>query len=162
MAQYYLLLGTNQGDRKQNLEKALFKIKENLGKILEKSSIYSTEAWGLEDQPDFLNMALIVESQKKPVEFLQISKVIEKECGRIPTKKWGPREIDIDILYIDNQIIQSENLTIPHPGIYDRNFVLVPMIEIAGDFTDPVKNITLDEIYDECTDKKEVFLFDEE
>ncbi|MBK6566727.1 MAG: 2-amino-4-hydroxy-6-hydroxymethyldihydropteridine diphosphokinase [Saprospiraceae bacterium] len=162
MAQYYLLLGSNLGNRKQNLDNVLHKIKEKLGNILEKSSVYVTEAWGLEDQPDFLNMALIVESQKNPEQFLQITKVIEKECGRVPTKKWSPREMDIDILYIDNQIIQSENFTVPHPGIYHRNFVLIPMIEIAGEFIDPVKNITMDEIYDECTDTKEVFLYDEE
>lgn len=162
MTKYYLLLGTNQGNRKSNIESALQKIGENLGKIKIKSSLYETEAWGMEDQPHFLNMVCLVESDIMPSDFLREIKNIEKEGGRVVTEKWGPRVIDIDILYIDDKIINTETLKVPHPGIYDRNFVLIPFIEISGDWIDPLKKITVDEIYDQCNDSREVYVFEEE
>jgi len=161
MANYYLLLGSNQGDRKHNIEVAIQHLEESIGKIQAKSSLYETEAWGLEEQPDFLNQAILITSEIKPLDFLLQCRSIEKQTGRVETVKWGPRVIDIDILYIDNLIIDTPELKVPHPGIYDRNFVLIPLMEIAGDFTDPVKQITVDEIYDICQDTKEVYIFDE-
>ena len=86
---------------------------------------------------------------------------IEAELGGGKLVKWGPRNIDIDILYCDDTILQSELLTIPHPQLYNRNFVLIPLLEIAGDFIDPVKKLTIDELYDECTDEGEVLLYED-
>lgn len=162
MAKFYLLLGSNVGNRIENLNNALNLLNKQVGKIIEKSAFYETEAWGLEDQPDFINMACMIESETQPQKFLETIKVIEKDLGRQTDVKWEPRTIDIDILYIDDAIISTQNLKVPHPQIYDRNFVLIPMLDIAGDFIDPVKNITLDEIYDMCTDTKEVYLYEAE
>ncbi|HRO74231.1 MAG TPA: 2-amino-4-hydroxy-6-hydroxymethyldihydropteridine diphosphokinase, partial [Saprospiraceae bacterium] len=89
------------------------------------------------------------------------AKAIEKEMQRIKELKWGPRNIDIDLLYCDDIILQTETLTIPHPQIYNRNFVLIPMMEIAGEWMDPVKNMTITELYDQCQDTNEVFILNE-
>lgn len=161
MANYYLLIGSNQGNRKHNIETALQRIEAFAGKAKSVSSLYETEAWGLEDQPNFLNQAIHVSTNEKPLDFLHHLKSIEKQIGRVDTVKWGPRVIDIDILYIDDQVIDLPELKVPHQGIYDRNFVLIPLMEIAGEFTDPVKQLTVDELYDVCHDTREVYIFDE-
>jgi 2-amino-4-hydroxy-6-hydroxymethyldihydropteridine diphosphokinase len=105
-------------------------------------------------------MAIQVESAFEPLVLLDKILQIQQEMGKSQTEHWGPRNIDIDILYCDDVVLKSEKLTIPHPRLYERNFALVPLIEIAGDFTDPVHQITVDEIYDRCTDKKEVYLYE--
>lgn len=162
MAKFYLLLGSNVGDRKKNLHEAITQLTdEGFGPTCV-SSIYETEAWGIEDQPAFLNQACIVESSVEPAILLQKIKAIEKTVGRQKTAKWGPRIIDIDILYVDDKIISTAELKVPHPELYSRNFALIPMIEIAGELVDPVKHLTLDEIYDLCTDTKEVFMYEED
>jgi len=138
------------------------KITRNAITLQEISSVYEAEAWGLEDQPHFLNQACHINTDIKPLDLLSLLKTIEKDMGRETGEKWGPRIIDIDILYVDDLVMNHELLTIPHPGVYERNFVLLPLIEIAGEFVDPVKKITVDEIYDLCPDTKEVYLYDEE
>jgi 2-amino-4-hydroxy-6-hydroxymethyldihydropteridine diphosphokinase len=158
---YYLHLGSNQGDRLHFLNQAIQKISETIGKVQSTSSVYETEPWGLKEQDSFLNMAIKVDSSIFPEDMLRLIKSIEIQIGSAKEIKWGPRKIDIDILYCDQVILESPLLNIPHKHIYNRNFVLIPMIEIAGDFIDPVKNITLDEIYDQCTDESEVFIFEE-
>ena len=160
MADYYLLLGSNMGNREQNLNHAVEQIGSKLGKVVTQSSIYETEPWGLEQQPAFLNKAVQVESGLEPMAFLENIFEIQKSMGKVQTGHWGPRNIDIDILYCDDVVLKSETLTIPHPRLYERNFALVPLIEIAGDLTDPVLKITVDEIYDRCQDKKEVYLYE--
>ncbi len=157
----YLHLGSNQGDRKQSLDNCLVQIAEKIGKITSKSSIYETEPWGLKDQPNFLNMAVEAKTHLTVVEVFNISKEIEKELGCPKQVKWGPRSIDIDILYYDHVIMDTEKLKLPHPQLYNRNFVLIPMMEIAGDYIDPIRNISIDEIYDVCSDQCEVFLYEE-
>lgn len=159
---YYLLLGSNLGDKNQNIDRALQMIKEGIGPILDQSSRYLTQPWGVEDQEDFINMAVKVNSDKKPSEVLDTIKKIEEKVGRTETIHWGPRILDIDILYCDDKVIDTEAIKIPHPQIYNRNFVLVPLIEIAGEMIDPVKNISLDEIYERCTDMCEVYIFEDE
>jgi 2-amino-4-hydroxy-6-hydroxymethyldihydropteridine diphosphokinase len=160
MSDYYLLLGSNMGDREKNLRTAIQHIANKLGKVVAESSVYETEPWGKEDQAPFLNMAIQVESAFEPLVLLDKILQIQQEMGKSQTEHWGPRNIDIDILYCDDVVLKSEKLTIPHPRLYERNFALVPLIEIAGDFTDPVHQITVDEIYDRCTDKKEVYLYE--
>lgn len=162
MTKFYLLLGSNIGDRKKNLLEAQTLMTDKGLNPVAVSSIYETEAWGLEDQPDFLNQACIVESSMDPLTFLQKLKEIEKTAGRQKSEKWGPRIIDIDILYADDNVISTPELKIPHPDLYSRNFALIPMIEIAGELVDPVKQLTLDELYDLCTDTKEVYLYEED
>lgn len=149
------------GDRKGYLLKALDLIEDGIGPIHKKSSVYETEPWGLKEQEKFLNMAISVKSAKSAEEIMYYLKNIESSIGSLKVKKWGPRNIDIDILYCDGLIIKTENMTIPHPHIYERNFVLIPLMEIAGDFIDPVKQMTIDELYDNCKDINEVFIFEE-
>ncbi len=160
MPTYYLLLGSNQGDRLSNLNNAIEHITHLIGKVIKKSSIYETEPWGLEDQDHFLNMVISIESIKNPYQVLEQLKHIESQAGPAKKMTWGPRLLDIDILYCDDLIIESAQLNIPHKQIYNRNFTLIPLIEIAGHIVDPAKQITIDEIYDQCTDDKEVYLFE--
>lgn len=161
MHSYYLHLGSNQGDRNEFLQKALQLISEKIGTINLKSNIYETEPWGMKEQENFLNMAIEVKSTKSPEDVIQSIKSIESSLGSSKSVKWGPRNIDIDVLYCDDLIIESSEITIPHPHIQDRNFVLIPLLEIAGDFTDPVHKMTIDELYDICKDTGEVFIFEE-
>ncbi len=161
MHSYYLHLGSNQGDRNDFLQKALQLISEKIGTINIKSNIYETEPWGIKEQENFLNMAIEVKSTKSPEDVIQSIKSIESSLGSSKSVKWGPRNIDIDVLYCDDLIIESSEITIPHPHIQDRNFVLIPLLEIAGDFTDPVHKMTIDELYDICKDTGEVFIFEE-
>jgi 2-amino-4-hydroxy-6-hydroxymethyldihydropteridine diphosphokinase len=162
MHNYYLLLGSNLGDKHGHIDKALQWIEEAIGPIVNQSSRYLTDPWGEKEQEAFINMAVHVTSVKDPENVLSLIKDIEKKAGREETTHWGPRVLDIDILYCDDLILNYDHLKIPHPGIYDRNFVLIPMIEIAGEMTDPVKNLTLDELYEKCTDTFEVYLWEDD
>jgi 2-amino-4-hydroxy-6-hydroxymethyldihydropteridine diphosphokinase len=157
---YLLLLGSNLGDRQNIIQSAMDDISEKIGDITQKSSLYETEPWGLADQPMFLNQAISVSSDKKPDQILEITTGIEKKYGNKSDTLYGPRYLDIDILYCDNLVMDTPQLKIPHPNLYHRNFVLVPLMEIAGDFEDPVLHISVDEIYDQCKDKQDVFLFE--
>ncbi len=162
MLSYYLLLGSNIGNKIQHIEDAQAHVEKHIGHINLKSSKYRTEPWGLENQEDFINMVIQVTSDLSPEIVLNKIKDIEQQVGRTETEHWGPRVIDIDILYCDDKVVNTEKLQIPHPQISNRNFVLIPLIEIAGDMTDPVHKITIDEIYEKCTDTCEVYMYDDE
>lgn len=162
MHHYWLHLGSNEGNRKENIEMAITTIDQSVGKVVAQSNLYETEPWGLKDQPYFINVAIEVISAKSPDEVLKMTKEIEKNLGRKSTVKWGQRSIDIDILYCDDLVYTSDIIKIPHPELYHRNFVLIPLMEIAGDKMDPVKQITIDDLYLESTDTSEVLLLDEE
>jgi 2-amino-4-hydroxy-6-hydroxymethyldihydropteridine diphosphokinase len=157
---YFLHLGSNQGERKENLEKAIEQIKLTIGKVIKQSLIYETEPWGLKDQPNFLNMAIECYSGLKPHDLIVQAKAIEESIGTKKDTKWGPRLIDIDILYCEDLVLEGE-LTIPHPQIANRNFVLIPLMEIAGDFIDPNSKLTIEELYDVCEDIGEVMIYEE-
>lgn len=148
----YLLLGTNLGDRKKNLSTALFKIGKYLGEILKKSSIYESDAWGVEDQPPFLNLVVKINTSLSPVDLLAGIAEIEKNMGRIRYEKWKERLIDIDILYYDDEIINHDRLVIPHPEIQNRKFTLVPLCEISGSEIHPVFKKTNLELLKESND----------
>ena len=152
----YLLLGSNMGDSEQMLTVATNMIEKNIGKLTTSSSIYRTAAWGNEDQPDFLNQIIIVSSSLSSLNILKEIFVIEKEMGRVRTTKNAARVIDIDMLFFNDEIIQTETLTVPHPQIQNRRFVLVPLAEISPDFQHPLLKKSSLELLSICSDKLNV------
>ena len=152
MNQTYLLIGGNLGKREENLERAKRSIAGRLGPVLKVSSIYETEAWGMKDQPAFLNQVLFVETELSPVAVLDAILSIEKEMGRTRMEKFGPRTIDIDILFFNDLVIQESSLTIPHPQLHLRRFTLEPLNEIAPNLKHPVFNKPISELLKESID----------
>ena len=141
--QVYLLLGSNLGDRYQNLKKAISTIGQITGSVVLTSSVYQTAAWGNTDQPDFYNISVGIQTTIDARRLLQLLLQAELEMGRERTSKWGARIIDIDILFYGDQIIKEADLTIPHPGIPFRRFALVPMNELNPDLIHPGQVLTL-------------------
>lgn len=134
---YFVGVGTNLGDREKNIKSAIELIGE-FSEIINVSSTIETKAWGVTEQPDFLNGVVEVKSFYEPEDFLKMLLQIEKKLGRVREKKWGPRTIDLDILFIDDMIIYSDILKVPHPYVEERDFVLLPLKEIAPSFVHPV------------------------
>ena len=145
MVKTYLALGTNLGDRPANLRAAIEALSPEINVIAE-SKVYETPPWGFENQPDFLNMAVKCETTLEPESLLKRLKRLEVQLGREQSFRWGPRLIDIDILFYDNLILKSKSLTIPHPRLHERAFVLVPLADIAPDFIHPVLKKTIQEL----------------
>ena len=152
----YLILGSNLGDPESSLKIALEKIKTELGEVIRTSSIYVTEPWGFKDQPPFYNQVAEVETDLNAQDTLNKLLEIETSMGRVRKEKWSARIIDIDILYFDNQIIETDNLSIPHPGIPERRFVLVPLCELIPDQIHPVLNVTNANLLEDTSDTLEV------
>jgi dihydroneopterin aldolase/2-amino-4-hydroxy-6-hydroxymethyldihydropteridine diphosphokinase len=153
----YLSLGSNMGDRECNLEESIRQISE-FAIIKKSSSIYETEPWGLKDQPKFLNQVVLVETKLAPKELLSHLKTIEQKMGRKKTVRYGPRLIDLDILFYDDLIMKTPDLIIPHPHITERAFVLVPLAEIAPNRFHPQPNKTIGELLKDL-DKSSVSLY---
>lgn len=153
----YLLLGSNLGDRELLLEKAIKLIDQKIGKIFAKSSIYETAAWGKTDQPNFLNLALGVETTLSPLELLNTLLVIEEKLGRMRDVKWGARLIDIDIIFYSNEVVDlGEKLKIPHLEMQNRRFVLKPLAEISPNFIHPILKKTILELLENLNDGLDV------
>ncbi len=148
----FLLLGSNQGDRMHWIQSGIKGIEERIGEVEKTSPLYETQPWGNENQPDFLNLALRVSSQLSAREILTQVQAIEKEGGRQRIIKWGPRTLDIDILFIDKEVIQWPELVVPHPAMADRRFVLQPLADIAPDWIHPLSGLTIPEMLHQCTD----------
>ncbi len=150
MAVVFLSLGTNMGNKRGNLITATALLAERVGDILALSSIYETEPWGFQSQNSFLNAALIQITRLSPTELLDTTRLIEIEMGRIEksgNNGYHDRIIDIDILMYDNLILQTERLTLPHPLMHKRTFVMQPLAEIAPEAIHPILNETMDELY---------------
>lgn len=154
MHSVFLSLGTNLGDKKFNLEKAVQKIQVFSKKVVCFSSIYESEAWGYISASSFFNQCLEIECSLAPRALLSACKKIETEMGRTHRGEgYEDRIIDIDILFIDNEIIEARELRVPHPGISSRRFVLEPLHEIAPAFFHPVYQKTVAELLRECRDE---------
>ncbi|MGL6104781.1 2-amino-4-hydroxy-6-hydroxymethyldihydropteridine diphosphokinase [Romboutsia sp.] len=143
MNKAYLGLGTNMGDRVEYLSAACSILSESTDvNITKKSKIYETKAWGYTDQPDFLNMCLEVETELNEYGLLEICEKVEQRLNRERIIRWGPRTIDVDILFFNDIILDDEKLSIPHPRISERAFVLIPLIDLNTNLV--IKGKTID------------------
>ena len=156
MNRTYLLLGSNMGNSKIQLSKAIPDIEKKIGIIKRRSGLYQTAAWGKTDQPDFLNQVVIVDTGLTAVQTMQTILAIEKKMGRVRTKKNAPRIIDIDILFFGKEVIAEKDLVVPHPAIQLRRFVLVPLNELSPNFIHPVIKKTNHQLLLKCPDKLDV------
>ncbi len=138
MSIIHIGIGSNLGNRQENCLEAIRRLEQQGVTALKRSSIIETEPWGVTDQPHFINMAIEAETAICPEDLLLSLKNIEKAMGREKTAHWGPRVIDLDILFYDDKIIDSSDLTIPHPHLHERDFVLLPLMEIAPEKIHPV------------------------
>ena len=161
MVEVVLHLGSNVGDRELFLNQAIDIIENDLGLILSRSSLYESEAWGKEDQQDFLNIAIVITTLLKPKDLLLKIKEVERNLGRVKKEHWGPRNIDVDIIFYGQEVIDVPGLKIPHVELQNRNFVLIPLLEIVGDKIHPVLKLSVEELYLNSMDHKEVWTYNE-
>lgn len=154
----YLSLGSNTGSREKNIHEALRRLKNISVKILKTSALYLTEPVGYKRQADFYNIAVKAKTKLLPFELLDAIKSIEKSMGRrqAGVRRWGPRIIDIDIVFYGNIMINSGRLIIPHAEMQKRLFVLVPLTEIAGNFVHPGLNLSVKELVKACGNKEKI------
>ena len=158
----YLCLGSNSGDRLKLIEQAVsfLNLAQDI-KLIRTSALYETEPWGVKNQNWFLNMAVEIKTSLSPQDLLIKLQNIERTLGRNREKeiRWGERPIDIDIIFYDNLVLESDVLTIPHKFMHKRAFVLVPLLELIPDFVHPVFNITISQLYDNLEEVEEVYLY---
>jgi 2-amino-4-hydroxy-6-hydroxymethyldihydropteridine diphosphokinase len=150
----YIGIGSNIGDRRSSCLKAIALLEAGGVKVLKRSSLHETEPWGVKEQPRFLNMAIEAETGMAPRELLSFLKKIEDQMGRTRTVKWGPRTIDLDILFYGDMIIREPDLEIPHPFMHARDFVLEPLCEIAPQKVHPLLHRTVAKLTAELEGEK--------
>ena len=159
--QVYLSLGSNLGDRERELINALTMLNQTYGPI-ELSGVYQTAPWGFESEDDFLNMCVGFKTRQSVELVLNKCQEIELELGRSRSnreERYSSRNIDLDILYYGDNEIETDNLVVPHPRIYSRRFVLVPLLDIASAFIDPKLERTILELKEDCTDESPIQLY---
>lgn len=159
MKNLYLLNGSNIGNRSDNLKKAELMLNEVFGLAIKISEIYETQAWGKTNQPNFFNQALLYQSNLTPLQLLEAIKTIEKKIGGDHKERWAERLMDIDIIFYDDLVYESEQLTIPHPLMHLRNFVLKPLNEIAAEYEHPKLQATVNQLLETSKDKLKVIKF---
>jgi 2-amino-4-hydroxy-6-hydroxymethyldihydropteridine diphosphokinase len=153
VARVFLGMGSNLGDRSRHLDEAvglIARIPDT--EVVRLSSVYETEPWGRSGQGDFLNRVAEIRTDLEPDGLLAACRSIENRLGRERNGRWGPRTIDIDILYYDARVVEEVDLRIPHPRVAGRRFVLAPLVEIAPDWTDPLSGRTVAAMLETCTD----------
>lgn len=150
----FLSLGSNKHNPYKQIKKAKINISSKIGKIIKESSLYITSAWGNTEQNDFLNQILKIETSLNPLYLMKYILLIEENMGRERKNeiKWGPRIIDIDIIFYGKKVLNYDNLIIPHPYLQYRLFVLEPLNEIEPDFIHPVLNKNVNQLLKECND----------
>jgi len=148
----YLLLGTNLGDRQNNLTKSIKLLRDSGILVVRLSGKYESEPWGIASQPWFLNQVIEISTALSPMALLDLCLEVEMKMGRVRNVKWGERLIDIDLLYYENETMTIEKLNLPHPEIANRRFALMPLCEIAGTEIDPISNKSIRQLLNECTD----------
>jgi len=158
--QCYVLLGSNLGDRAASLSEARKQIAHTCGDIKVCSAIYITKAWGVENLPDFQNQVVLLETQLSAYDLLRSLLRIETEMGRKRSGKWLSRVIDLDILFYNSVVVETAELIIPHPRLAERNFTLVPLMEICHDMIHPVLGMTIEELYLQSEDTLEVLMIE--
>ena len=152
----FLGLGSNIGHRIKYIQEACRALEQTVGSTVLQSSYYQTGAWGLEDQAYFVNQVIQMQTSLSPQELLKCCQQIEKSLGRIKNEVWGPRCIDIDLLIYGNEQFKSTELQIPHLQLAFRNFVLIPLCEIAKNWIHPVSNQSFEVLLDQCKDTLDV------
>lgn len=155
----YLLLGSNMGNSQQQLTRAIQLISKKAGKVIRRSKLYVTAAWGNTHQPDFLNQVIVVATKLSAQPLIETILLIETEMGRVRTVKNAPRIIDIDILFFNKEIVREPNLIIPHPEIQNRRFVLVPLNELSPGLKHPVLKKTIHQLLKDSPDQLDVKKF---
>ena len=159
MTRSYILFGSNQGDKQALLERACALINKRCGLLVERSSSYITEPWGFEAEEWFLNALLVVETELEPDDLMDTLLRIEAELGRVRVpgqQGYSSRTVDLDILYYGNRVVNTEKVTIPHPRLHLRRFVLLPLCELIPDFLHPVLTESQEELLRKCPDTSTV------
>ncbi len=155
----FLLLGGNLGNRVALLQQAQAQLAQAVGPVVQASGLYETAAWGVTEQPPYLNQVLEMHTTLPPLDVLDRTQTIEHALGRVRLERWGARPIDIDLLYYGDLVCQTDRLTLPHPLLHHRRFALVPLGQIAPDFVHPVLNKTNTQLLAECADEGAVNTF---
>jgi 2-amino-4-hydroxy-6-hydroxymethyldihydropteridine diphosphokinase len=154
----YLLIGGNLGDTTKVFQQAFDLLGKQAGTIIQESSVYKTAPWGFPDQQDFLNQAILIRTTLQAGQLMQLLLKIEEALGRKRKEKYGPRIIDIDILFFNDAIINDHGLIVPHPEVQNRRFALIPLAEIAPELNHPLLHKNINELLQDCPDDLQVSL----
>lgn len=149
MSTAYIALGSNLGDREENLRTALKHLEAKGVRVVRVSTFIETEPYGVTDQPGFINAVCQVATELPPLELLRLLLSIEQEMGRVRLRRWGERNIDLDLLLYEDAVLESEELILPHPDMHNRDFVLLPLAELAPEVVHPKLKKTIQELKDE-------------